>query len=108
MTDQETESKTQTETKPSKKKKRVKGNAIDRLAKATARKVRDESAELSDALFKRALAGDVNCTKLLVTLIEKLPPPKCKYRSIAEEWAKSPEWEPPVAGGDSDADSEAK
>jgi hypothetical protein len=109
MTDQETstEPETKLETPQPQKKKRVRGNAIDRLAKATARSVRDRSAELSDALFKRALEGDVNCTKLLVTLIEKLPPPKRKYRSIALQWANSPVWQDPEHNADAGEDIES-
>lgn len=102
MTDLETasESATQIKTTQSKKRKRVRGNAIERLVKATARNVRERTAELSDALFNRALEGDVNCTKLLVTLIEKLPPPKRKFRSIATEWANASEWKDPEVDAD--------
>jgi|SRR5579863_3033555 len=94
MTDLETQTELETQI-PSKKKKRVRGNAIDKLARATARRVRDDSTRLSDALFERALKGDVNCTKLLVALIERVPPPTRKHRSIALEWANSPEWTGP-------------
>jgi hypothetical protein len=76
-------------------KKRIRGDALQRLAKASARKVRDNSEEIIGALLGRVLAGDVSCAKLLVTLIERLPPRKKKFRSIATEWANSPEWEPP-------------
>jgi hypothetical protein len=107
MTNQETpiESKTQIKTPQSKKKKRVRGNAIDRLAKATARRVRDRSAELSDALFNRALEGDVSCAKLLVTLVEKCPPPKRRFRSLALEWANSSEWKDPEDNADADGEN---
>ena len=81
---------------PKSKTKRVRGNAVTRLAKATARNVRDNSDKLSDALFKRAMEGDVSCTKLLLTLIEKCPPKrKRKQRSMATELANSPEWKGP-------------
>lgn len=105
MTDQETaiESTAATQSKK-KKQKRVRGTAIDRLAKAVAKSVRDRSTELSDALFKRALEGDVCCAKLLVTLIEKLPPPKRKFRSIALEWANSPAWKDPNENVDADGE----
>lgn len=73
-------------------KKRVRGNAVTRLAKATARIVRDNSDKLSDALFKRALEGDVNCTKLLVALTEKCPQKKRKHKSMALLLANSPQW----------------
>jgi hypothetical protein len=80
---------------PKSKTKRVRGNAIARLAKATAHKVRNNSDQLSDALFKRAMEGDVNCTKFLLTLIEKCPERKRKHRSMATELANSPEWKGP-------------
>jgi len=75
--------------------KRTRGDAITRLCKATARNVRDHSELLANTLFARAIAGDINCTKLLVSLIEKLPPPKMKYRSLALELASQPEWKGP-------------
>jgi hypothetical protein len=53
--------------------KRVRGNAVTRLSKAVARQVRDNSDDLARRLFLRAFEGDVNCSKLLVTLIEKIP-----------------------------------
>ena len=91
------DSKTKTEsviaTAKSKSKKRVRGNAVTRLAKATARNVRDKSEELSAALVNRALEGDVSCTKLLLTLIEKCPEKKRKFRSMAEELANAAQWQ---------------
>ena len=83
---------------PKSKTKRVRGDAVTRLAKATARNVRNNSDQLSDALFKRAMEGDVSCTKLLLTLIEKCPEKKRKQRSIAMELANSPQWKGPWPG----------
>jgi hypothetical protein len=68
MPDSETKTESVIATAKSKSKKRVRGNAVTRLAKATARNVRDKSEELSAALVNRALEGDVSCTKLLLTL----------------------------------------
>lgn len=77
-------------------KKRTRGDAITRLCKAISRNVRDNSDTLAATLFERALQGDVNCTKLLVALIERLPPPKPrKVRSMAAELANSPQWTGP-------------
>ena len=89
---------------PNPTKKRIRGNAIDRLVKASARKVRDQSELIADALVTRVIAGDVNCAKLLVTLIEKLPPPKRKHRSMALECLKSGPWQDPAATGSPSAD----
>lgn len=103
---------TPTEAPKSAKKKRVRGNAIENLVKASARRVRDQSEEIADALVDRVIKGDVNCAKLLVTLIEKLPPPKSKHRSIALQWLKSGPWKDPSAAGtlpvDEDEDGESK
>jgi len=91
------DSKTKTEsailTAKAKPKKRVRGDAVARLAKATARNVRDKSEQLSAALVNRALEGDVSCTKLLLTLIEKCPEKKRKFRSMAEELANAAQWQ---------------
>ena len=103
MTDLETEIESPAPISPKPKTKRVRGNAIEKLTKATARYVRRNSDELAKALFTRALEGDVNCTKLLVSLIEKAPPPKTNFRSIALEWANSPEWKGPESDAEADA-----
>ena len=68
MPDSKTKTESAIPTAKSKPKKRVRGDAVARLAKATARNVRDKSEELSAALVNRALEGDVSCTKLLLTL----------------------------------------
>jgi hypothetical protein len=104
MTDLETEIESPAPISPKPKPKRVRGNAIERLTRATARHVRDNSDNLANALFAQALKGDVNCTKLLVALIEKIPPRKRKrkFKSIALEWANSPEWKGPEYDGEAD------
>ena len=84
---------------PKPKKKRIRGDAITRLARASSSKVRDKSEEIIDALVRRVIEGDVNCAKLLVTFIERLPPPKHKYRSAALELLKSGPWQKPAATG---------
>ena len=58
-----------------KTKKRVRGDALTRLCKASASTVRENSSQIIDSLYKGVLKGDVSCAKLLVVLIEKLPPP---------------------------------
>jgi hypothetical protein len=93
MPDSKTKMESVIATAKSKSKKRVRGNAVTRLAKATARNVRDKSEELSAALVNRALEGDVSCTKLLLTLIEKCPEKKRKFRSMAEELANAAQWQ---------------
>lgn len=95
MPDSKTKTKSESSIKASKSKsqKRTRGNAVTRLAKATARNVRDNSERLSDALLNRALEGDVSCTKLLLTLIEKCPEKKRKFRSMAEELANAAQWQ---------------
>ena len=57
-------------------KKRARGHALIRLCKASARVVRDHSGEIVKSLYAGVLQGDVSCAKMLVTLIEKLPPPR--------------------------------
>jgi hypothetical protein len=105
MTDLETEIESPTPIASEPKKKRVRGDALKRLTKATARYVRHNSDELAKALFTRALEGDVSCTKLLVSLIEKAPPPKTDFRSIALEWANSPAWKDPHDEADDDGEN---
>jgi hypothetical protein len=102
MPDQEIKTET-ADKSPKPKPKRTRGDAVTRLARETARNVRDKSNELSDALFRRALEGDVNCTKLLLLFIEKCPPRKRKRRSMAAELANAPQWQgdwPPVGDVD--------
>lgn len=78
------------------KKKRSRGDAITRLCKAISRNMRDNSDDLAEKLFDRALEGDVNCTKLLIALIERLPKPKSrKVDRLLLELAKEPEWKGP-------------
>jgi hypothetical protein len=86
---------TPTEAPKPAKKKRIRGDAITRLAKESASQVRDKSEKIIDALVGRVLEGDVNCTKLLVMLIERLPPPKRKHHSMALQWVKSGPWRGP-------------
>jgi hypothetical protein len=79
-------------------KKRIRGDAITRLCKGISRNVRDNSDQLANTLFERALAGDVNCTKLLVALIEKLPPPRSRGKSAITKFLDrlefGPQWTP--------------
>lgn len=79
--------------------KRVRGHALTRLCKDSANTVLEKSSELVESLYKGALEGNVSCAKLLVALIEKLPPPKPrrkKQRSIALELANCPPWTGPL------------
>ena len=80
-------------------KKRVRGVALTRLCKASARTVRNHSSEIVASLYKGVLEGDVSCAKMLVTLIEKLPPPKPREKkrpSIALLLENSPQWTRPL------------
>ena len=101
------EQKTPHDSAESPAKKRIRGNAITRLCKASAKTVRENSEKFAQSLFEGALKGDVSCAKLLVTLIEKTPPPRQrKLRSMALELANSPQWTgPPPKTDDLDDDS---
>ena len=63
------------------KKKRVKGHAFKRLARASARILRDNSDELVKALYDRALAGDAASGKLLLAFLKYLPPSQPRGRN---------------------------
>ena len=88
------------------KKKRVRGGALENLVKASADEVRDNCEEIAKALVKRVVAGDVNSARLLLALIDKLPKPKRKHKSIALQWLKSGPWQGPSATGDDDIEDE--
>jgi hypothetical protein len=73
--------------------KRIRGNAIHRLAKATSQAVLQHTDQIAKALCDRALTGDISSVKLLLDLIEKLPPPAPrKQKSMAALLANSPPW----------------
>ena len=79
-------------------KKRVRGDALTRLCKASARTVRENSGAIVKSLYDGVLQGDVSCAKLLVVLIEKLPPPKPRsyqWKKILD-LAKGPQWTGPL------------
>jgi hypothetical protein len=79
-------------------KERLRGNALRRLCKDSARTVRRNSGQIVQSLYKGVLQGDVSCAKLLVSLIERLPPPKPRRqkRNFLLELALSPEWTGPL------------
>jgi hypothetical protein len=84
------------------KPKRIRGNAIQRLRKASARTLRDNSSRIANALLERALVGDVSSAKLLVTFVEKPKARKVKKkrRNLAAELAAQPQWVGPPADSD--------
>lgn len=80
--------------------KRVRGIAIERLSKACAKKVRDNSEKIAESLFDHTLEGNVNCAKLLVSLIKEEEPRKTPDgigpgSSLALELAAEPQCEGP-------------
>ena len=85
-----------------KARKRVRGDALTRLCKASARTVRENSPKIIDSLYQGVLQGDVSCAKLLVVLIEKLPPPKPRREKhnrtleMIRELKNAPEWTGPL------------
>jgi hypothetical protein len=77
--------------------KTARKNGAERLRQAADRRVGRNSEELADLLTKKALAGDLASTKVLVALAEQKKPspePKKKRRgpSRAEQLAAEPEW----------------
>jgi len=90
---------------PEEKPKRVRGDALKRLRRAAKRNVRDNSAQIAQALLDHTLKGDLPSARMLVSLIDK-PKPKGKKipksrrgRSLALDLASDPQegpGEPPV------------
>ena len=69
--------------------------------------MRNHSSEIVASLYKGVLEGDVSCAKMLVTLIEKLPPPKPREKkrpSIALLLENAPQWTGPLPSEQDDPD----
>jgi len=80
---------------PAKSKKRVRGTARQRLAKACARAMRDDSNNIVDALFKRALEGNVGSVRLILSMLEKLPAQSRRKKPGVSALATAPANESP-------------
>lgn len=63
------------------KKKRVKGTASQRLAKAASRVLRDNSDKIVQTLYERTLAGDVRSGRLLLTFMKRLRAPQPRRKA---------------------------
>ena len=55
------------------KPKRLRGPALERLRKATAQAVRENSAQIAKALLDHTLEGNMSCAKVLLALLEEKP-----------------------------------
>jgi len=102
------------------KPKRVRGDAVKRLYKATARIVRDNCDKIAQTLLDCALSGDVSAAKLLVAFIEKEKSRKTTakaekeqlaranaLRNLAKKWAAKPRGEdPPKPVSDDEVDDD--
>jgi hypothetical protein len=72
-------------------------DGVERLRQEADKQVGQNSEKLASLLTKKALAGDLASTKVLVGLAERKKPrpePKKKWRgpSLAERLAAEPEW----------------
>jgi hypothetical protein len=86
--------------------KRVRGDGIKRLAKASARALRDNGDGITKKLLGKALRGDVSCARLLIALAEKKTPPDPAKMKMPEGFesasdmlrrlAAEPEWVDPL------------
>lgn len=54
-------------------KKRVRGDPMARLARASARVLRDNSDAIVKAVFDNAIVGNTASAKLLLALVDKVP-----------------------------------
>jgi hypothetical protein len=62
--------------------KRVHGDAAIRLAKASARMLRDNSDQIIKTLYERTLAGDLGSGKLLLAFLTKLPQLRSRRKRV--------------------------
>jgi len=76
------------------KKKRVRGPAIRRLRKASAHTISENSEEIAKALLDHTLDGNVNCAKLLFSLLDKTPAESQKRHKHRPTLASQLEAEP--------------
>ena len=82
--------------------KRVRGNAIRKLRKASARFMLEKGEEIAKVLLDRALQGDLSCAKFLISMTEKQIPGRLKERkppvdpgpSLAHRLELEPQWPP--------------
>lgn len=77
---------TSIENAPPKNKKRVRGDAIQRFAKACSRALRDNGDEIAQGLFRRAVEGNAGAARLLLKILEKHPTTRShKKRTVPEK-----------------------
>ena len=85
------------------KQKRGRGPAIRRLRKASAHTISKNCGEIAEALLKHTLEGNVNCAKLLISLLERTSAEdeqRNKHRpSLAAELEAERQWDPSMSKG---------
>ncbi len=85
------------------KQKRVRGPAIRRLRKASAHTISENCDEIAKALLEHTLKGNVNCAKLLLTLLERTSAEnerRHRHRpTLASQLEAEPQWDPSMSKG---------
>jgi len=73
---------------PQKPQKRVRGDGIQRFAKACKRVLRNDAEQLAASLFRHAARGNASSARLLLRVLQEHPEPRChKKRNMTVKQA---------------------